>query len=725
MDERRARIYDDLRGLVLGDLSFEPLDRAPYAFDASLYEIDPLGVVLPRNEDDVVSVIRYAAENAIPVHVRGAGTDTGGGSLGPGLIVDLSRHLRKVMAVGPEHVVVEPGVVLDSLNAQLAPLGRRLEPIPGGSEVTTVGGAIGVDAAGGRSMRYGSIGDQLDRIRVVFAQGDVADLGFEPWPTFEAEPTDMKDVIVRKLQPLYRRSQARLERVAPGLARNRAGYGLLRSASDAGIELGRLVAGSEGTLAIVLQAVLRTVPLPTAQGVILLSFDGVAGAAAFVPEMLGLPFGASSCDLFDRRSISLARDADVSWRGWIDDAAEAILIVEFESDDIEFVAGKTRLLGERARRVQSLVAEPFSTFKRLECERLLGLRRLLEPLLMRSRGRGRPVSFIDDVAVPPHQLSAVLPLLQSVFQQHNVRWTMDAYAGEGRLRLRPFLDLADAGDRAKLEPISARVHDIVIEAGGTISSSRSCGLARTQFLRKQYGELVQVFREIKDAFDPQNQLNPGKVIGDDPDLMLRNLKSWPMVLAKPIEGPPSSLSSWHGDSPREPHGGEGETDTETDGPSSANNRDETPNSGPESDEPLVPPVLEPALRWPGLTLVETAASCHGCGICRSLEPTSRMCPSFRALRHEAASPRSQANLVRMLASGQIDPRLWSGDEFKTHADLCIHCKLCRSECPSEVDVSSLMFEAKAAHVNEHGLSTTDWIFSRIELWRGWRARSRS
>ena len=163
MDERRARIYDDLRGIVLGDLYFEPLDRLPYAHDASLYEIDPLGVVLPRSEDDVVSVVRYAAENRIPLHVRGAGTDTGGGSFGPGLIVDLSRHLRKVIAVGSEHVVVEPGVVLDVLNAQLAPLGRRLEPIPVDSDVTTVGGddrgrrrrgtvdALRVDRRSGRS----------------------------------------------------------------------------------------------------------------------------------------------------------------------------------------------------------------------------------------------------------------------------------------------------------------------------------------------------------------------------------------------------------------------------------------------------------------------------------------------------------------------------------------------------------------------------------------------
>ena len=715
MDERRARIYDDLRGVVLGDLFFEPLDRLPYAHDASLYEIDPLGVILPRNEDDVVSVVRYAAENRIPLHVRGAGSDTGGGSLGPGLIVDLSRHLRKLIAIGAEHVVVEPGVVLDVLNAQLAPLGRRLEPIPSGSDVTTIGGMIGVDAAGGRSMRYGSTGDQVDRIRVVFAQGEVADLGYEPWPAFEAEPTDLKDLIVRKLQPVYRHSLTRLGRVGPALTRNRAGYGLLRSASESGVQLGRLVAGSEGTLAIVLQAVLRTVPLPAAQGVVVLPFNGLSDAASFVPHLLHTEIGASSCDLFDRRSISLARDADPSCRGWIAEAAEAILTVEFEADDPEVVSAKVRLLGERAHRMRALVAEPFSTLKRLECERLFGLRRLLEPLLMRFRGRARPVSFIDDVAVPPEKLGTVLPRLQSLFQQQNVTWTVDAYAGDGRLRLRPFLDLADPGDRAKLEPLANQVYEIVIEAGGTVSSARGCGLARTQFLRRQYGELVQVFREIKDAFDPQNQLNPGKVIGDDPHLMLRNLKPWLAPPAPPPADPPSSLFSWHGPGRQEP-AGSGEFKSEAQRQTTATLRVETANLQAETAGPLELPVIEPALRWPEMTLIETASACHGCGTCRSLDPTSRMCPSFRAMRHEAASPRSQANLVRMLAGGQIDPRLWGADEFKAHADLCIHCKLCRTECPSAVDVSSLMLEAKAAHVDKHGLSTSDWIFSRIELW---------
>ena len=323
-------------------------------------------------------------------------------------------------------------------------------------------------------MRYGSTGDQVDRLRVVFAQGEVADLGFEPWPEFEAEPTDFKDLIVRKLQTLFRRSQARLERMAPAVPRNRAGYGLLRGRERVGHPprpAGGWFRGDPGDRA----------PGGAANGS---AAGGTGSRPAPVRRSVRrrgvrdrncwiLRLAPSSCDLFDRRSLSLARDADASFRGWIDEAAEAVLTVEFEGDDPDVVADKVRLLGERAIRTRALVSEPFATLKRSECERLLGLRRLVEPLLMRFRGRARPVSFIDDVAVPPDRLAPVLQRLQSLLQQHNVTWTLDAYAGEGRLRLRPFLDLADPGDRAKLEPLANRVYDIVLEAGGTISSARA------------------------------------------------------------------------------------------------------------------------------------------------------------------------------------------------------------------------------------------------------------
>lgn len=708
MDDRRAHIFDDLRELFAGELHLEPLDRAPYAHDASIYEIDPLGVVVPRTEEDVATVVRYASENRIPVHARGAGTDTGGGALGPGLVIDFSRHLRKVVKITADHVVVEPGVVLDTLNAQLAPMGRRVEPVPVNARTGTLGGMIGVDAAGVRSLRFGSMGDQVQQLRVVFAQGEVADLGFTPWPGYDDEPVTVTERIVRKLWNVYRQGPKRLAAMNAGRARNRAGYALWRAVSESGINLARLVSGSEGTLALILQAVLKTVPLPASQAAVVLPFGRLADAASSAQLCLGAGLDPSVCDLYDWRLISLARDADPRFHGWIHETAEAILLVEFESDDADEVAGKSRLLTERALRTGLLKGEPVTVFRRADCERLVGLRRLTEPLLTRSRARSRPFSLVDDVAVPPERLATVIRQIQDLLKHHGVMWTLNAYAGDGRIRLRPFLDLADPGDRARIEPLARQLYDLVLEAGGTISSSQACGLARTQFLPRQYGEFMQVFREIKDAFDPGNLLNPGKVIGDEPHLIVRDLKRLPEPLDPPI--PETEIGSGSGsgwlptvgvDAPvGEPVPALAGAPTPDAAPAEVNGRD----------------VILPVLRWAEPGAVGVAADCHGCGECRGLDPTLRMCPSYRAHRSEAATPRAQANLLRQVAVGQVDPRLWGSEELKAHAALCIHCKLCQPECPAGVDVSSLMLEAKAAFVENHGLSPGDWVSSRLEMW---------
>ena len=659
--------------MIEGELLFEPLARAPYAQDGSLYEIDPLGVVAPRTEADLLTVVRYASEHAIPIHARGAGTGASGAVLGRGLVIDFSRHFRRVVSIGPDRVVVQPGVVLDTLNAQLAPLGRRLGPDPRGSDYGTIGGMIGRDAAGPRSLKHGTTGDHVERLKVVFAHGEVAELGPEPWPGFDDEPADFKGSIVRKLGAVVRRNGDLIARRAPKAPSNRAGYALGRAANPSGIDLARLVVGSEGTLALVIEATLRTVPLPAAQAVVLFPFARLADAAAAVPDCLAE--SPSVCDLFDWRSIRLVRDAVPAYRDWISETAEAVLIVEFEADDHDEAAGRIERLSARIARTGLLAADPAVALKRADSERLLGLRRAVEPLLMRMKGRARPVPVVEDVAVPTDALADYLQRLQNIFKQHDVSWALDARAGAGSLHARPFLDLADPRDLAKLEPLAAQVYEAALELGGTISGAHACGLSRTQFLRRQYGELVQVFREVKDAFDPANLLNPGKVIGDDPHLMVRDLRAVPPSLV-PV--------------PSEP--------------------------GAEPQISAMLPVFLPVLRWPERGPIETAAMCNGCGACRSVEPSMRMCPTFRALRDEAAAPRSKASLIRQIASGAIDPKQWGTEEFKAHADLCIHCNLCAKECPSGVDVSSLMLEAKAAYVENHGLSPGDWMLSRVDLW---------
>ena len=679
VDERRARIHDDLRGILGGELLFEPIERAPYAHDASLYEIDPLGVVVPRTRDDLVALVRYATENAIPLHPRGAGTGLAGETLGDGLVIDFSRHFRRIVEVGDEHVIVQPGVVIDVLNARLAPLGRRIGPDPSHSEARTVGGIVGLDAAGIRSIRYGTTADHVRGLSVVFANGEAADLGFEPWPSAEEdEPVDFKDHVVRKLGTLYRRQVDVIARRKPRSPRNRAGYALGAAASPAGIDLARLLVGSEGTLALVTEVTLRTVPIAPAQAVVVLPFGRIVDAAGIVPDCLA--FRPSACELFDWRSLSLARDVLPAMRPWISEAAESALVVEIDGDDPVEVLDRLRKLTRLVERSGLLVADAVTATRRADCDFLLGLRRAITPGLMRMRGPSRPVPFMEDVAVPPEALADLIRRLQNILKGYEVSWTLYAHAGDGQLHIRPFLDLSDPVDLAKLEPIAGEVLDAALDLGGSISGEHGCGLARTQFLRRQSGDLYHALREVKEAFDPYNILNPGKVIGDDPHLMTRHLK--PLTRPKPPARP--------------------EVVTE-------------PELDPETPEPG-PPVIVPALRHAGLSLLEQAAACNGCGACRTQEPSLRMCPTFRATRDEAASPRNQANLLRQIATGAIDPRLWGSEEMKANADLCIHCTACRQECPAGIDISSLMVEAKAAYVEIHGLAPTDWFLSRVDLW---------
>jgi len=681
VDESRARIHDDLRGIISGELLFDPIGRAAYAHDASLYEIDPLGVVVPRTLDDVVALVRYAAENAIPIHPRGAGTGLAGETLGPGLVVDFSRHFRRVIEVGPDYVVVQPGVVLDSLNARLAAMGRRIGPDPSHSEARTVGGMVGLNAAGMRSIRYGTTSDHVLKLSVVFANGEDDELGFEPWQSPDVdEPSCYKDHIIRKLGTLYRRQVDSLIRHKPRSPRNRAGYALGEAASPVGVDLARLLVGSEGTLALVTEITLRTVPIPASQFVVALPFGRIVEAANAVVECL--KWRPSACELFDWRSLRLARDVLPAIRPWIAEAAESALILEFDGEDPDEILGRLRGMVRKLDRIGHLVAEPVEATRRVDCDFLLGLRRALAPSLMRMKGPTRPVPFMEDVAVPPEALGELIRRVQGILKGFEVNWTVYAHAGDGQLHIRPFLDMNDPSDVAKLEPMASDVLDAALELGGSISGEHGCGLARTQFLRRQSGELYPVFREVKDTFDPYNIFNPGKVVGDDPHLMIRHLKT-----SVPRRLP--ALPEETGAGPLDP----GILDAE---PS--------------------PITITPALQYRDLAIIDQASACNGCGACRSLDPSLRMCPTFRALRTEAASPRNQANLLRQVASGAVDPRLWGSEELKANADLCIHCAACRTECPAGIDISSMMIEAKAAYVEEHGLAPTDWFLSRVDLW---------
>ncbi|REK10275.1 MAG: anaerobic glycerol-3-phosphate dehydrogenase subunit C [Planctomycetota bacterium] len=669
MDPERQRIQDDLRGLVKGDVRCDDVFVHLYATDASIYEIPPLAVVRPRNLTDVVAVVEYAAENDLAIHPRGAGTGLAGESLGRGIMLDFSRYMRRVLETDDRTVRVQPGIPHAQLNEHLRARGRQFGPDPAMSDVTTMGSVVAVDSGGSRWLKYGSARRNVISLEIVLADGDVLHVGREPLMGHR-DPESPKAHLVTTLADLLRRNADIIAEHQPQSAVNRSGYHLDILSQDT-LDLAGLLSGSEGTLAVITEATLATHPLPKHRGVALLLFDRLESAARAVMEIL--PFEPSACDLMDRRHLSLARESTVQFDLLIPSETEAALLVEQEGDTLVEVSDKLAQVVERVRRKKRLAFHAIQAQDREEVELYWGLARKVVPTLHRMKGSTRPLPFIEDMAVPPRALPDFLVQMQNVLKQHQVTASLFGHAGHGQLHLRPLLDLSKPDDVARMSRLAADLYGEVIDAGGTISGEHADGLSRTGFIRRQYGPLADVFRRVKRVFDPQNILNPGKIVGSSPDLLTNDLRR--LTVPPP---PPKT-----------------ESDDE-----------------PQQADPAAPQTWQ--LSWSSDEIALAARNCNGCGACRSQMDDVRMCPIFRFAPAEESSPRAKANLMRSILTGGLPLTTLTTDEYKDVTDLCVNCHMCRLECPATVDIPKLMMEGKGSYVQINGLSSSDWLMSRID-----------
>ncbi len=671
LDQQRERIQDDLRGLIAGEVRCDDVFVQLYASDASIYEIKPLGVVRPRSAADVAACVRYAAEKHIPIHARGAGTGSAGESLGPGLIVDFTRGLARVKYIDAETVRVQPGVSLERLNANLRRTGRVFGP-DAASGVSTVGGMIAIDGAGSRWLKYGSTRRHVVSLEVVLADGSILEAGREPLQNgASADANPRKRELIGRLVSLLAGGQELIRGHQPTSRVNRCGYGLADVLGEGYLDLAKLLAGSEGTLALVTEAVLATQPLPRHRGVALLLFESLEKASRSVLEVLF--HQPSACDLMDRRHLGLARENEVRFDLLIPRETEAVLLVELDGGSQWEVRDRLHRLVDQIHRKRQLAFGTRQAFDAAEVELFWQLARKITPTLYRMKGPTRPVPLVEDVAVGPEVLPEFLVRMQNVLKRHQVTASMFCHAGQGQLHIEPFLNLAAAEDLQKAQRLAEDLYEEVFDVGGTISSGRACGLSRTPFVRRQYGPLYDLLREVKRVFDPQNIFNPGKVVADDPAPITANLRP---VVSLPAELP----------GPAEPN-----------------------------DRPPLRNLIELQLNWNPVQVAEVVRTCNGCGECRSQAAGVRMCPIFRILPSEEASPRAKANLLRGVITGQMALGSLTSDEFKAVADLCFNCHMCAMECPAKVDIPKLMLEGKGAYVAAHGLAFSDWAMTRIDL----------
>ncbi len=688
LESRQQRIVDDLAEIFDGDLCFDNISRAMYASDASLYELMPTGVLYPRHAEDVVTVARYAEEHNLPITARGAGTGLAGGAIGTGLIVDFSRYMKSIETLSDDLVRVQPGVVRSELNDFLRPMGRYFAPDPSNSAITTVGGMLGVDAAGSHAVRVGSTRDHVRSMELILAGGHRLEAGQEPRQdivsrTGRTIDDEVKRTIVSRLTKLLDDNDALIREKQPPLIRNCAGYFLRGVLSEDSVNLPRLLVGSEGTLGLFTAATLHTAPLPPHRGVCLLLFNSLDAALKVVQTISEQQ--PSACDLLGRRLLSLGREADPQFAQLIPAAAETALIIEQTGYTQEQARDRLRMVIGAARAIDHGLFVARETCVPAEVDHLWTLPQRVVPNLIRLLGKTRPQPFVEDMAVPPEALVDFLRSAQKVLQKHKVTSSLYVHAASGQVHLRPFMSVPTAPDGPRYEAIARELYAAVHAVGGTISGEHGDGLSRTSFLRSQYGDLYRAFREVKDIFDPHNLMNPGKIISDDAHLTAKNFRTLPSSLTSEIAPAPGSGSDSHSLLPEE---------------DSIFGADDTPD------------LLSLQLVWSEQEMSDAVMRCNGCGECRTTSHASRMCPLFHLDSLEDASPRAKANVVRNLLSGQLAATQWSSHELKQVADLCINCKQCERECPSNVDIPHLMIEAKAQAVAANGLKRTDWILSR-------------
>ena len=643
-------IAEELSVLITGDCFADIFTRVAFSTDASIYQIIPLCVVAPRNADDVAIVVKYAHQNNIPVVARGAGSGLAGESLTSGIMLDMTRFMNKIINTSSDGstVTCQSGVVLDELNGCLSRFGKKIGPDPSSGNRAVVGGIVANNATGAHSLMYGYIAEYVEKVKAVLADGSVVEFlnNFEPAPIRQQKlclTGQALSRISRDCFELLSSNISVIQKAQPRTKRNHSGYNIAGIVHENQIDMAKLLAGSEGTLAVFTEITLRTVDVPQVSAVVQLEFGSLEKMALAVLPIV--ESGASACELMDGRLIKIARDAFEQYRDILNPVSAASLLVEHTGRTSQEVKEK---IEKTISAVGILAFDRVTVFDPAVQKRLWKCRKDAVPLLSRAKGLKQPIPFIEDVSVDNARLIEYVKGLEEIGRKHEVDMTYYGHAGDGELHVRPYLDLSSGGDVKKMTDIANEVFSLAWSLGGSISGEHADGLVRAAFIRKQYGnEYYEILRQIKKIFDEKNILNPGKIINDNPDVMTQNLRA---------------------------------------------------------DRKITDEKVKTELKFRPDEFKFELLLCSGCGVCRSTESALRMCPTFRATGDEMFSSRAKANLLAACAKGILTEQDFESERFREILATCLNCKACLVDCPSGVDVSKMVMEVRARLVKKRGLS---------------------
>ena len=639
-----SAIQDRLRREVRGETRFDAFSRGRYATDASIYQIMPAGVVVPRAATDIAAALDAAREAGLPLTMRGGGTSQCGQTVNSGLIVDCSKYLDRILDLDVEgrRAVVEPGIVLDDLNRALKPHGLWFPVDVSTGSRATIGGMVGNNSCGARSLRYGTTRDNVTRIEGYLADGTGFDFG-------PGSGNRVPEPLLRQMLDLGARDAGEIAARFPKVQRRVGGYNIDALVPDAApINLAHLLIGSEGTLATSTAIEIRLSPLPSSTRVLgVCHFPTFRAAMEAAKSLVAL--GPTSVELVDETMIDLARAIPIYARTleqFVRGDPAAMLLVEFADTPQEN--------DENMRRLADTVSDLGYGFgKGGTCEggvvevrdmalaaEIGELRKAGLNIMMSMKDEGKPVSFVEDCAVPLDHLPEYTDRLTEVFKSHGTNGTWYAHASEGCLHVRPVLNLKLDADVRKMRAIAEAAFEMVREYKGSHSGEHGDGIVRSEFHGAMFGpQILRAFEEVKAAFDPETRLNHGKIV-HAPKMDDRSLMRYPP--------------------------GYDFADLETGHDWSA---------------------------WPGKGggFQGAVEMCNNNGACRKLAGGA-MCPSYRVTRDERDVTRGRANTLRLALSGRLGKDALFSDEMAETMKLCVGCKACKRECPTGVDMARMKTE---------------------------------
>ncbi len=679
----RPGLVDDLDNLVDGDVRFDSYSRQLYATDASAYQQLPIGVVSPRSTDDVAAVMEYCADREIPVLPRGGGTSLAGQAVNEAVVLDFKRHMDGFLSVDPDEGVAraQAGITLARLNDHLEDHGLKYAPDPAWGDKSVLGGCIGNNTTGAHSLKYHKADGYVESVETVLADGTVTEFGWVDVEDLDelAGDDDLESRIYAEVQSILEEHTDEIEAKFPDLKRNVSGYNLDRLVKDVNergqVNVGRLLAGSEGTLAIVTAADVSLEPIPAETSVVLLTYDDIISAMEDVAPIL--EHDPAAVEVMDDVLLDLARDtgqfADLV--ATLPEGTDSTLLVEFYADSV--AEGKQKVANLLADRLPTHDSEvepdeptstdaPVNAVDALEAydpdqqAKFWKMRKSGLPILLSRTGDEKHWPFVEDTAVPAENLPEYVADIQDVFDEHDTFASYYAHAGPGVLHIRPLLNIKTQDGLDTMAEISDALTDLVVEYDGSISGEHGDGRARTKWNKKLYGDqLWTVFRDLKSTFDPQGLLNPGNVCGDhDPTENLRF----------------------------------------------------DPEYSFDAD-------FDPVLNWENDNGFQGMAElCHGCAGCEGHQDTTggTMCPTYRATDEDITSTRGRANMLRNAMNGELPDELFTDEFVNEVLDLCIACKGCKNDCPSGVDMAKLKAEVTHEYHQREGIPLRDRLFANVE-----------